>query len=179
MARKRQITTMCPMNCLPTQCGMTVEVEENKLLSLKGDRHNPDSQGFLCIRGRATQEIFENPKRLLHPLRRMGERGEESFEPCSWDEAYAMMVDALQHTARTRRALARAWHRHHGTDRTSAGQSLWPARRFSTVVKRHCLLGDGWLWSRTDRDAQDQHQRGYGGQLAHDCAVGRDAGQPA
>jgi anaerobic selenocysteine-containing dehydrogenase len=68
MAGKRQVTTMCPMNCLPTQCGMTVEVEENKLLSLKGDQHNPDSRGFLCIRGRATQEIFENPKRLLHPL---------------------------------------------------------------------------------------------------------------
>ena len=61
MVGKRQITTMCPMNCLPTQCGMTVEVEENKLLSLKGDPHNPDSRGFLCIRGRATQEIFEIP----------------------------------------------------------------------------------------------------------------------
>ena len=46
-----EITTMCPMNCIPTQCGMTVEVEENKLLSIKGDRHNPDSRGFLCIRG--------------------------------------------------------------------------------------------------------------------------------
>ena len=34
MAAQRQVTTMCPMNCLPTQCGMTVEVEENRLLSL-------------------------------------------------------------------------------------------------------------------------------------------------
>src|SRR5258708_38848188 len=92
MVAKRQITTMCPMNCLPTQCGMTVEVEGNKLLSLKGDKHNPDSQGFLCMRGRAAQEIFENPKRLLHPLRRVGERGEDRWGPCSWNEAYAMIV---------------------------------------------------------------------------------------
>ena len=42
MVGKRQVTTMCPMNCLPTQCGMTVEVEGNRLLSLKGDQDNPD-----------------------------------------------------------------------------------------------------------------------------------------
>ncbi len=41
MTGKRQITTMCPMNCLPTQCGMTVEIEENQLISLKGDRAQP------------------------------------------------------------------------------------------------------------------------------------------
>src|SRR5690242_21146414 len=107
MTSKRQITTMCPMNCLPTQCGMVVEVEDNRLLSLKGDRNNPDSQGFLCIRGRATQEIFENPKRLLHPLRRVGKRGEDRWEPCTWDEAYAMIVDAIQQTQPERVGLWR------------------------------------------------------------------------
>ncbi|HZR40678.1 MAG TPA: molybdopterin-dependent oxidoreductase [Ktedonobacteraceae bacterium] len=107
MVGKRSVTTMCPMNCLPTQCGMTVEVEGNKLLSLKGDRHNPDSRGFLCIRGRATSEIFENPKRLLHPLRRVGERGEDKWELCSWDEAYAMIVDAIKQTQPERVGLWR------------------------------------------------------------------------
>src|SRR5690242_17987818 len=107
MVGKRQITTMCPMNCLPTQCGMTVEVEGNKLVSLKGDPHNPDSRGFLCIRGRASQEIFENPKRLLHPQRRVGERGENRWEPCSWDEAYAMIVDAIKQTQPERVGLWR------------------------------------------------------------------------
>src|SRR5581483_1779174 len=107
MVGKRSVTTMCPMNCLPTQCAMTVEVEGNKLLSLKGDRHNPDSRGFLCIRGRATSEIFENPKRLLHPLRRVGERGEDKWELCSWDEAYAMIVDAIKQTQPERVGLWR------------------------------------------------------------------------
>ena len=49
MGGKRQITTMCPMNCLPTQCGMTVTVEGNTLVSVKGDAHNPDSRGFLGV----------------------------------------------------------------------------------------------------------------------------------
>jgi anaerobic selenocysteine-containing dehydrogenase len=96
MVGKRQITTMCPMNCIPTQCGMTVEVEDNKLLSVKGDLHNPDSRGFLCIRGRATREIFDNPKRLLHPLRRVGARGDNQWQECSWDEAYEMIVTSIR-----------------------------------------------------------------------------------
>ncbi|MEO6889706.1 MAG: molybdopterin-dependent oxidoreductase [Ktedonobacteraceae bacterium] len=135
MAGKRQITTMCPMNCLPTQCGMTVEVEENRLLSLKGDQHNPDSRGFLCIRGRATQEIFENPKRLLHPLRRVGERGEDRWEPCSWDEAYAMIVAAIQQTQPERVGLWRG----HGIGTTG------PAG--TTLVSRFGLLGGFQQWA--------------------------------
>ena len=121
MIGKRQITTMCPMNCLPTQCGMTVEVEGNKLLSLKGDQHNPDSRGFLCIRGQASREIFENPQRLLYPLRRAGERGEDRWEQCSWDEAYTMMVDAIQQTQPERVGL---WRGHGAGTTGSTGTTL-------------------------------------------------------
>jgi anaerobic selenocysteine-containing dehydrogenase len=135
MIGKRQITTMCPMNCLPTQCGMTVEVEENKLLSLKGDVNNPDSQGFLCIRGRATHEIFENPKRLVSPLRRVGERGENRWEPCSWDDAYAMIVAAIKQTQPERVGLWRG----HGIGTTGPTGN--------TLVTRFGLLGGFQQWA--------------------------------
>lgn len=135
MAGTRQITTMCPMNCLPTQCGMTVEVEENRLLSLKGDRNNPDSRGFLCIRGQATQEIFENPRRLLRPLRRVGERGEDRWERCSWDEAYTMIVDAIKQTKAERVGFWRG----HGTGTTGPTGN--------TLVNRFGLAGGFQQWS--------------------------------
>ncbi len=135
MIGKRQITTMCPMNCLPTQCGMTVEVEDNKLLSLKGDPNNPDSRGFLCVRGRATHEIFDNPKRLERPLRRVGERGEDRWEPCSWDEAYTLIVDAIKQTQPERVGLWRG----HGAGTTGpAGNAL---------VSRFGLLGGFQQWN--------------------------------
>lgn len=117
MPGKRQITTMCPMNCMPTQCGMTVEVEENRLISLKGDAQNPDSKGFLCMRGHATQEIFDNPRRLLTPLKRAGDRGADRWTPCSWEEAYQMIVDAIQ---RTRPERVGFW-RGHGAGTTGFG----------------------------------------------------------
>ena len=64
--KRRVMRTMCPMNCHPTLCGMLVEVEDGRLLSVAGDKENPDSQGFLCIRGQASREIIGNPRRLLH-----------------------------------------------------------------------------------------------------------------
>ena len=33
--------TMCPMSCHPTLCGMLVEVEGNKVASVRGDPDNP------------------------------------------------------------------------------------------------------------------------------------------
>jgi len=59
------IRTMCPMNCHPTYCGMLVEVEGGKLKTVSGDKDNPDRRGFLCVRGRSTNEIVGNPRRLL------------------------------------------------------------------------------------------------------------------
>jgi len=99
---KRQITTMCPMNCHPTYCGMTVELEEDRLVTIKGDLQNPDSRGFLCLRGRSAHEIINNPRRLHSPLRRVGRRGEDAWEPCSWKEALTLIVDAIQQTCRDR-----------------------------------------------------------------------------
>ena len=63
--------TMCPMNCHPTLCGMLVDVADGRVTGVRGDPDNPDSQGFLCIRGQASREILGNPKRLLHPLIRV------------------------------------------------------------------------------------------------------------
>lgn len=135
MGGKRQVTTMCPMNCLPTQCGMTVEVEENRLVALKGDTQNPDSRGFLCIRGRASREIFENPKRLLHPLRRVGARGEDRWEQCTWEEAYTMIAQAIQQTQPERVGL---WRGHGiGTTGPAAG----------SLVSRFGLLGGYQHWA--------------------------------
>ena len=89
----KTIRTMCPMNCHPTLCGMLAEVRDGKLVGVKGDDANPDSQGFLCVRGQASREIIDNPNRLLQPLIR-DRRGDE-FRRATWDEAYARITSAL------------------------------------------------------------------------------------
>jgi anaerobic selenocysteine-containing dehydrogenase len=52
---RRIVRTMSPMHGHPTLCGMLVEVEDGRLVEVRGDRDNPDSQGFLCIRGQASR----------------------------------------------------------------------------------------------------------------------------
>ena len=81
----RVVRTMCPMNCHPTLCGMLVEVDGDRLVSVKGDPDNPDSQGFLCVRGHASREIIGNPQRLLRPLIRP--RRDADWREATWDEA--------------------------------------------------------------------------------------------
>ena len=89
------VRTMCPMNCHPTFCGMLVEVGSGQLKTLSGDKDNPDSRGFLCVRGRSTSEIFGNPKRLLYPQIR-DDRGTDTWRRVSWDEALDFMVKRMR-----------------------------------------------------------------------------------
>jgi anaerobic selenocysteine-containing dehydrogenase len=79
------------MNCHPTLCGMLVEVEDGRLLGVRGDPDNPDSQGFLCVRGQASREIIGNPLRLLRPLVRT-HRGRDDWRETSWDEALDLIA---------------------------------------------------------------------------------------
>jgi anaerobic selenocysteine-containing dehydrogenase len=84
---------MCPMNCHPTLCGMLAEVRDGKLVGVKGDEANPDSQGFLCIRGRASREVIDNAARLLYPLIR--DRRIDEFRRATWDEALDRIVAGM------------------------------------------------------------------------------------
>jgi anaerobic selenocysteine-containing dehydrogenase len=79
------------MNCHPTLCGMLVDVEDGRLAGVRGDPDNPDSRGFLCMRGHAAREIVDNPQRVLHPLRRTGRGG--SWQRTTWDDALDTIAD--------------------------------------------------------------------------------------
>jgi anaerobic selenocysteine-containing dehydrogenase len=92
---RRVVRTMCPMNCHPTLCGMLVEVEAGRVARVAGDPENPDSRGFLCVRGQAAPEILDHPDRLLYPLQRV-RRGEDRWRRTSWDEALDLIVTRMR-----------------------------------------------------------------------------------
>src|SRR5437667_12896 len=95
----RLVRTMCPMNCHPTLCGRLVEIEDGRLLGVRGDPDNPDSRGFLCIRGQASREIIGNPRRLLHPLVR-ARRGEDAWRRAEWAEVLDRIVEGMRAVGR-------------------------------------------------------------------------------
>ena len=96
---RRTIRTMCPMNCHPTLCGMLATVEGDQLIGVKGDKENPDSRGFLCVRGQAAGEIIDNPQRLLYPMVRET-RGSNDWRRVSWDEALDRVVAGFRSVGR-------------------------------------------------------------------------------
>ena len=83
---------------------MRVTVEDGKLLEIKGDKDNPDSQGFLCVRGQAAHQIIGNPKRILTPLIR-DRRGEDSWREASWDDVLDRIVACSDSVGRAATAI--------------------------------------------------------------------------
>ena len=95
---RRTVRTMCPMHCHPTLCGMKVTVEDGRLVEVAGDPENPDSRGFLCVRGQASREIIGNPLRLLHPLAR--DRRDAPLREVGWDEALSRIAEGMRAVGR-------------------------------------------------------------------------------
>ena len=87
----KEIRTMCPMNCHPTLCGMVAKVADGKLIDIAGDKDNPDSKGFLCVRGLAAKEIIGNHQRLLNPLIREN-REKDNWRRADWNEALDLIA---------------------------------------------------------------------------------------
>jgi anaerobic selenocysteine-containing dehydrogenase len=126
---RQVIRTMCPMNCHPTLCGMLVDVDDGRVTRVNGDLDNPDSRGFLCVRGQAAPEILDNPRRLLYPMLRATRSG--SWRRATWDEALDTIVARMR--AAGREAIA-TWSGH-GVFANNYGTRIHShlLRRFSNI----------------------------------------------
>ena len=98
MSAKKTVRTMCPMSCHPTYCGMLADVEDGKLVGVKGDKENPDSRGFLCVRGQTSSEVYGNPKRLRRPMIRVA-KGRDEWREASWEEALDLIAGRMKAVA--------------------------------------------------------------------------------
>ena len=66
-------------------CGLAIEVDGRRILSIRGDEHDRFSRGHICPKGTAHKDVYEDPDRLRLPVRRVGTRWEET----SWPNAIA------------------------------------------------------------------------------------------
>ena len=69
-------------------CGQKLFVEDGKLVRIEGDEDNPWNEGRSCPRVLALKQYMYHPDRITRPLKRVGARGEGTFAPISWDEAF-------------------------------------------------------------------------------------------
>ena len=90
----KTIHATCPHDC-PDTCSMLVTVKDGKAISLKGNPDHPITKGFLCGKVSRYIERTYHPTRLLHPLKRVGAKGEGRFEKISWQEAIDTVASKL------------------------------------------------------------------------------------
>jgi anaerobic selenocysteine-containing dehydrogenase len=79
--------SVCPLDC-PDTCSLSVTVADGRITEIRGSRANPYTEGVLCAKVPAYYPGFvHGSRRLLHPLRRVGAKGEGRFERITWDAA--------------------------------------------------------------------------------------------
>ncbi|MCG6909211.1 MAG: molybdopterin-dependent oxidoreductase [Deltaproteobacteria bacterium] len=79
------------------RCPLKLHVKDNRILRIEGDDiGDPDKELRTCLRCRAFRQYVHHPERLMHPLKRAGEKGEGRFERISWDEALDTLAGKLK-----------------------------------------------------------------------------------
>jgi anaerobic selenocysteine-containing dehydrogenase len=86
--------SVCALDC-PDACGLLINVEDGRGSRLRGNPAHPVTQGFLCGKVARYLDREYSPDRLLHPLRRIGPKGEGRFERIPWDDAIAETAQRL------------------------------------------------------------------------------------
>jgi formate dehydrogenase len=77
----RTVHTFCRY-CLAS-CGVEVTVENNRVIRISADKENPHTWQDFCAKGRTANQLVEHPRRILNPMRRVG----DTYVEAGWDEA--------------------------------------------------------------------------------------------
>lgn len=83
-----EIRGACGHDC-PDTCAWVVKVADGKAHTLAGDPSHPFTRGTLCAKVNHYLDRVYHADRVLHPLKRIGAKGEARFARVTWDEALA------------------------------------------------------------------------------------------
>jgi len=89
MADTKWVKTIC--GYCGTGCGLVLEVADNKIVKIRGDKEAPVNKGQTCVKGAFAYEYVHANSRLNSPLiRKAGQLIE-----ATWQEAYQYIADKL------------------------------------------------------------------------------------
>jgi anaerobic selenocysteine-containing dehydrogenase len=106
-------------------CGLEVDVDGGRVVSVRGDRDNVVTQGYTCQKGRAEDERIHHPARLLAPERRDEDGWSRISRAQALDEVAARLGDVIARHGPDSVAVYTGC----GGHRTSAG-GPWFVRRW-------------------------------------------------
>ena len=84
------------------RCGVLVHSDaDGNIVRIEGDPDHPFTKGVLCASGLSQRFIHKDKKRVIYPMRRVGERGSGEWERISWDEAMKTIIDKTKEIKET------------------------------------------------------------------------------
>lgn len=132
--------SVCPYDC-PDCCGLLITVEDGKAVCVAGDPEHAFTRGTLCPKMAHYERTVHSPKRIMTPLRRIGQKGEGRFIPIGWDEAIEEIAGRWQSIIRDYGAEAILPYSYAGTMGTigySAGHALFYALGATSLDRTIC-----------------------------------------
>lgn len=88
--------------CHPCGCGVKLHVKNGVLVGIEGDEDDPITQGRLCVRCLTLPEYINHPKRITYPMKRKrDDRGKDTWERITWDEAYDTLCEKINYFKET------------------------------------------------------------------------------
>jgi anaerobic selenocysteine-containing dehydrogenase len=90
---------------------MRVYVNEGRIVRIEGEERNPVSKGKLCAKPFAAIQLEYDPRRLTHPLKRVGEKGAGQWKKITWNEALDTVQSKIREIVNQHGPEAVAWHR--------------------------------------------------------------------
>jgi anaerobic selenocysteine-containing dehydrogenase len=64
------------------QCGILVDIEDERVARVRGDNEHPVTRGYTCPKGRALGEMHHHPQRIERPLMKV----DGALAPTSWEQ---------------------------------------------------------------------------------------------
>ncbi len=152
------VPTIC-FNC-ESGCGLLAYVDKTtfEIKKFEGNPAHPGSRGRNCAKGPATHNQTYDPERILHPLKRVGARGEGKWQRVSWDEVLED-IGARMRASRQKRRDGIAYHvgrpgEDHYANRTIAAWGVDGHNSHTNICSAGARAGY-FLWSGGDRPSPD------------------------
>jgi len=100
IADRHVVRGACPHDC-PDTCALLTTVENGRAIEVRGAPDHPATAGVLCTKVARYLDRTYSDQRLLHPMKRVGKKGEGRFARISWDEALETIATRFAEIARS------------------------------------------------------------------------------
>ncbi len=152
------VPTIC-FNC-ESACGLMAYVDKTtfEVRKFEGNPAHPGSRGRNCAKGPATHNQTYDPERILHPLKRVGKRGEGKWKRISWDDALEE-IGAKMRASRERRRDGIMYHvgrpgEDHYANRVISSWGVDGHNSHTNICSAAARLGY-FTWAGGDRPSPD------------------------